>query len=121
MRCKRAFFLGVLALGLAAFAPVPRCHAEDPADALAQFRTGYLYERGDGVARDYTEAMRLYRLSAAQGNPVAQFRIGYLYEKGWGVAQDDDQVMQWYEKAAAQGNQPAGSRLAVLKVKHAQH
>jgi TPR repeat protein len=79
---------------------------------------GYLYERGDGVAQDYKEAMRLYLLSAAQGNAVAQFRIGYLYEKGWGVPQDDAQAMQWYKKAAAQGNQPANSRLTVLKVKH---
>ncbi len=93
-------------------------YAADPTDALAQFRIGYLYERGNGVAQDYKEAMRLYRLSAAQGNDVAEFRIGYLYEKGWGVDPDELQAMQWYEKAAAQGNQPAASRLAVLKVKH---
>ena len=92
--------------------------AADPADAIAQFRIGYAHERGDGVPKDYVEAMRLYRLSAAQGNDVAEFRIGYLYEKGFGVPHDDLQAMQWYEKAAAQGNQPATSRLAVLKAKH---
>ena len=116
-----AFSAGILAFGLTIFAAIPICRAEDPTDAVAQFRAGYLYERGDGVTRDYNEAMRLYRLSAAQGNPVAEFRIGYLYEKGLGVVQDDVQAMQWYKEAAAQGNQPAGNRLAVLKIKHAQH
>ena len=103
-----------LALGLFA----PPAFAADPSDAVAQFRTGYAYERGTGVSQDYKEAMRLYLLSAAQGNPVAQFRIGYLYEKGLGVAADDAQAMPWYEKAAAQGNQPAINRLAVLKAKN---
>ena len=107
-----------LAVGLAALAAIPSSYAEDPTDPIAQFRVGYLYERGDGVAQDYKEAMRLYLLSAAQGNAVAQFRIGYLYEKGWGVTQDVAQAMQWYRKAAALGNEPANSRLAVLKVKH---
>lgn len=114
----KTWLSAMLAVGLAAFAAIQPGYAEDPTDAIAQFRAGYLYERGDGVARDYKEAMRLYLLSAAQGNPVAQFRIGYLYEKGWGVAQDDAQAMQWYAKAAIQGNSPASSRLSVLKTKH---
>src|ERR1700755_2927692 len=123
MRAKfgNSFSAAILGLGLTIFAAIPVCRAEDPTDAVAQFRTGYLYERGDGVPKDYNEAMRLYRLSAAQGNPVAAFRIGYLYEKGRGVAQDNTQEMQWYKDAAAQGNHPAGNRLAVLKAKHAQH
>jgi TPR repeat protein len=107
-----------LVLVFAALAAIRPSYAEDPKDAIAQFRVGYMYERGDGVVQDYKEAMRLYLLSAAQGNAIAQFRIGYLYEKGWGVTQDDAQAVQWYGKAAAQGNQPANNRLAVLKVKH---
>ena len=117
---RKTLFSIALAFGFASFASVSNSFAEDPSDAIAQFRAGYLYERGDGVTQDYKEAMRLYLLSAAQGNAVAEFRIGYLYEKGLGVAQDDAQAMQWYGKAAAQGNQPANNRLAVLKVKHPQ-
>jgi TPR repeat protein len=104
--------------GFTVLMAVPAAWADDPADAIAQFRIGYAHERGDHMKVDYAEAMRLYRLSAAQGNPVAQFRIGYLYEKGLGVAEDDAQAMQWYEKAAAQNNEPAISRLAVLKAKY---
>jgi uncharacterized protein len=117
---KRGFYTLLFGLflcrGLVAAIPVSR--ADEPTDAQTQFRTGYVYERGDGVAQNYSEAMRLYRLSAAQGNPVATFRIGYLYEKGWGVGQDDAQAMQWYEKAAALGNPTAVSRLAIRKTKH---
>ncbi len=116
MHLRKTLLSAALALG--SLADVTASHAADPSDARAQFRAGYLYERGDGVARDYNEAMRLYQLAAAQGDAVAQFRIGYLYEKGLGVPQDDAQAMQWYEKASAQGNEPANSRLTVLKVKH---
>jgi TPR repeat protein len=119
-RLRKTLFQIALAFGFASFAAISSSFAEDPSDAIAQFRVGYLHERGDGVTQDYKEAMRLYLLSAAQGNAVAEFRIGYLYEKGWGVAQDDAEAMDWYGKAAALGNQPATSRLAVLKVKHPQ-
>jgi TPR repeat protein len=121
MPMRRSFSHAFCVVALTAgFVGIQPCYAEDPPDSLAQFRTGYLYERGNGVVQDYKEAMRLYLLSAAQGNDVAEFRIGYLYEKGLGVVPDDAQAMQWYEKAAARGNQPAASRLAVLKVKHGQ-
>lgn len=117
---RKIVFSFALALSFASLAGVSASFAADPSDANGQFRAGYLYERGTGVPQDYKEAMRLYLLSAAQGNAVAQFRIGYLYEKGFGVTPDDAQAMQWYAKAAAQGNEPATSRLAVLKVKHPQ-
>ena len=117
---RRMLLSFALTASFGSIAALSPSFAADPTDAIGQFRSGYLYERGDGVAKDYKEAMRLYLLSAAQGNAVAQFRIGYLYEKGLGVAQDDTQAMRWYEKAAAAGNQPASSRLAVLKIKHSQ-
>ena len=93
---------------------MPACRAADPPDALAQFRIGYAYERGDGMPKDYAEAMRLYRLSAAQGNSVAQFRIGYLYERGLGVVRDYAEAMRDYRVSAAQGNAVAQFRIDYL-------
>ena len=113
MHLRKTLSLALVIVGLAASSSF----AADPSDAVAQFRVGYAHERGDGAPQDYAEAMRLYQLSAAQGNDVAQFRIGYLYEKGFGVPKDDAQAMQWYEKAAAKGNKPATNRLAVLKAR----
>jgi hypothetical protein len=76
-------------------------------EAVALFRIGYMYERGNGVAQDYEEAMKYYQLAAAQGNDVAIFRIGYLYEKGFGVPRDYASALEWYKKAAGLGNAPA--------------
>jgi len=45
--------------------------AAEQGDASAQCNLGYMYEHGKGVPQDMTEAVRLYRLSAAQGNSSA--------------------------------------------------
>ena len=41
------------------------------------------YER-----KDYKEAVRLYRLSAEQGDALAQSNLGFMYQQGHGVPQD---------------------------------
>lgn len=85
--------------------------------AVAEFRIGYMYERGNGVAQDYAAAMQHYLTAAAQGNAVAEFRIGYLYEHGWGVPVDFVQASAWYAKAEVHGNQQAAMRAQNLKAK----
>ncbi len=40
-------------------------------DAYAQFNLGFMFEDGQGVAKDRAEAIRLYRLAAAQGQANA--------------------------------------------------
>ena len=40
-----------------------------------------------GSGRDYAEAMRWYRLAAAQGNSRGQFELGHMYANGRGVPQ----------------------------------
>jgi hypothetical protein len=37
----------------------------------AQLNLGVMYERGQGVAKDYAEALKWYRLAAEQGNANA--------------------------------------------------
>ncbi|KAB2645301.1 MAG: SEL1-like repeat protein, partial [Verrucomicrobia bacterium] len=37
-------------------------------DADAQFNLGVCYESGNGVAKDYVEAVKWYRKAAEQGN-----------------------------------------------------
>ena len=43
----------------------------DRGNAEAEFYLGVMYARGIGVEQDISEAMRLYQLSAAQGNAQA--------------------------------------------------
>ena len=54
----------------------------------AQTQLALLYETGRGVARDDTEAARLYQLAAEQGVAQAQDRLGDFYSKGQGVPED---------------------------------
>ena len=63
-----------------------------------------MYENGEGVAQDYAEAVRWYRLAAEQGYANAQINLGGMYYNGEGVPQDYVQAHMWSNLAAAQGN-----------------
>ena len=43
---------------------------------------GVMYEQGRGVAQNYRDAMRWFRLAAVQGNASAQSNLGVMYYKG---------------------------------------
>ena len=51
-------------------------------------------------ASDYSQALRLFKPLAQQGNAEAQNSLGVMYAKGQGVAQDYQQALAWYKKAA---------------------
>ena len=44
-------------------------------DPAKQYVLGYCYNMGRGVAQDYKEAARLYRLAADQGQAKAQYML----------------------------------------------
>jgi hypothetical protein len=52
---------------------------------------------------DDKEAVRLFRLSAAEGNATAQHNLGYMYAIGQGAPQDYKEAFKWYRIAAEQG------------------
>ena len=64
-----------------------------------------MYENGNGVTRDYAQAMTWYRKAADLGDPVAMRGIGNLYAKGLGITQDLNEARKWYQKAADKGDQ----------------
>ena len=66
------------------------------------------------MAQNYHEALKWYRLAAAQGYAPAQNDLGTAYEKGQGVAQDYLQAVKWYRLAATQGNQSAQINLGTM-------
>ena len=67
-----------------------------------------MYSDGDGVLKDYKEAVKWLRLSAEQGNADAQNGLGVMYKKGNGVLQDNLTAHMWYNIASANGNEKAG-------------
>jgi TPR repeat protein len=80
----------------------------------AQYRIGRLYLNGLGVARDYPEALRWFRLAATQGLGLAQNEIGALYLYGKGAPQNYGEAMRWFQMAAAQGDSNAQDNIGIM-------
>ena len=83
----------------------------DQGNARAQCNLGWCYETGNGVTKDYSQAVYWYRKSADQGEATAQRNLGLCYEDGKGVTKDRAQAISWYRKAANQGNNKAKNDL----------
>ena len=69
--------------------------------------------QGQGVAQNYGEVFKWYRLAANQGNADAQFSLGEMYAEGRGVPQDQAEAAKWYRKAADQGDAKAQYSLGI--------
>lgn len=83
--------------------------------AVAQDALGWIYiSDTGGVRRDYVEAVKWFRLAAAQGIPSSQWGLGTLYVRGDGVAQDYAEAAIWYRLAANQGDSGGQYSLARL-------
>jgi TPR repeat protein len=65
------------------------------------------YDYGQGVVQDYAEAVRWYKLSAAQGLANAQYNLGLMYLQGQGVVQDTIKAHMWFNIAAVKGMKSA--------------
>ena len=85
----------------------------DQGNAKAQEMVGRMYEQGQGVAQNYGEVFKWYRLAANQGNADAQFSLGEMYAEGRGVPQDQAEAAKWYRKAADQGDAKAQDSLGI--------
>ena len=72
---------------------------------------GYCYANGEGVAKDLSEAARLYKLAAKQGNANAQANLGFCYYSGEGVVEDLSKAVELSTLAANQGHAAAQSNL----------
>ena len=84
-------------------------------DSEAQRMLGDLFKRGDGVPRDETQALHLFRLAAEQGNPCAQTDLGVMYRHGCGVPADVAVAEEWFSLAARRGFPIAMYNLARIK------
>lgn len=70
----------------------------------AQYNLGLFYERGEGVAKDKTQAHYWIRKAAEQGLPEAQVNLGQMLIIGEGTNSDMAQGILWLRRAADQGN-----------------
>lgn len=73
-------------------------------DSVAQYKLGYDYYLGRGMAQDYSQAAIWWTRAAEQGFPQAQNNIGVLYNSGKGVPQSYSEAYFWQNLAAARTN-----------------
>ncbi len=71
-------------------------------DAQAQYNLGVMYERGDGVPRDFKKAVKWFRKAAEQEFADAQYNLGVMYGAGKGVPKDFKEALKWHQKAPDQ-------------------
>ena len=52
----------------------------------------------------FTEALRLYQLAAAQGEPQALYEVAACHDNGKGARQNRAEAVLWYRRAQAAGH-----------------
>ncbi len=70
----------------------------------AQYKLAQLYMNGQGVENNLPEAMRLFRLSAAQGDERAQYFLGIAARDGWERKPDMIEAYKWFLLANRDGD-----------------
>lgn len=81
--------------------------------AHANLRMGLMYSTGNGVQKNYSEAMKCFRKAAEHGYYDAHLSIGMLYARGSGVEKDYDKALHWW-KIAAENKHPKAKTLINL-------
>src|SRR6058998_2998262 len=71
-------------------------------DADFQAELGLRYDKGEGVAKDWVEAVKWFRKAAEQNHADAQKDLGACFYNGEGVAKDQVEAVKWFRKAAEQ-------------------
>lgn len=83
-------------------------------DAEAQLAIGIMYDLGQGVPQNFTEALKWYTRAANQGNAIARNNLGIMYVEGKGVAQNFVEAARWITMAANQDYAKAQMNLGFL-------
>ena len=115
LRARRAGWpRALLALGLAALAPLASADGW-PEERAQELRAEALrQEHGEGVARDPARAAALYCQASLLGDAVSQFNLGWMYAHGRGVARNDGWAAFFFQAAADHGVEQAARMLEVV-------
>lgn len=105
------------ALAYTALADLDRTSVAEQGDPDAQARLGDLYRKGEGTPENYTEAVRWYRLAAAQGYLLAQVNLGTMYALGEGAPENYVEAYKWWALAAARGDAKAKQKRDIVRDK----
>ena len=64
---------------------------------------GFMYEKGLGVKKDLTKAVRCYQEAANRNDGRAQMNLGRMYRDGLGVQQNLVEAYKWFSLAVRNG------------------
>lgn len=84
-------------------------------DAKAQYNLGVCYYNGNGVEKDYQEAVKWYRKAAEQGIAEAQCNLGLCYDEGRGVIQNKVKAYAWYALSSKNGDDVGNKNMKLLE------
>jgi uncharacterized protein len=72
-------------------------------------RSNDVYRRAEKLfqEKNFSEAFRLYKQLAAEGDPDCQVFLGWMYYQGLGVERSVDDALRWFEGAARLGSKVA--------------
>lgn len=73
-----------------------------------------MYYYGNGVTRDFVEAIKWYEKAAKKNFPDALYSLGIMYENGEGVKESSTEAINYYYKAAILNNRNAFEALKNL-------
>lgn len=82
--------------------------------AVAQRYLGEMYDKGQGGAQDYVQAVEWYKKAAKQNDSTAQYHLAVKYANGHGVPQDPKLAYAWFAIAFNNGYEKAAGALRVL-------
>ena len=86
-------------------------------NAIAQYGLGVIYNKGMGVEKNPTEAMKWYRKAAEQGHASAQVKLGIMYLLDEGVIMDAVYSHMWLNIALSNGAENAGKVIEIAAKK----
>jgi TPR repeat protein len=86
----------------------------DLGHAEAQYRLGWLYAKGLGLAVNEASAIYWWKLAANLGHADSLFRLGWAYEHAEGTEKDLAQAMHYYMQAAGHGQEDAIELLQLM-------
>lgn len=84
--------------------------------SAAQANLGIMYRKGDGVARNYPEAVKWLEKSASKGNIIAMLNLASMYQNGEGVIPNLGLAYSWYNLAADRSQDTAQKKEAMSNV-----
>jgi TPR repeat protein len=86
-------------------------------NAAAQNNLGLMHRNGEGVLKNYNEAVRWFCLSAKQGFAAAQSNLGFMYGHGYGIEEDLVLAHVWCNIGSANGDEEGAKLRDIFECK----